>query len=121
MRTVPEWIGKTDDAKVPDRVRLRVWLDNEGICWLSKRKIRPGEPWELEHKIALCNGGQHRETNLAPALVDKHKEKTAADVAEKAMIDRKRKRHIGIRPKSRFPGSKDSPWKQKLDGTWVRR
>lgn len=97
MRTIPEWIGKTDDAKVPDRVRLRVWLDHEGICWLSKRKIRPGEPWDLEHKTALCNGGQHRETNLAPALRDKHRAKTAADVAERAMIDRKRKADIGIR------------------------
>lgn len=102
MRRVPEWIGKTDDARVPPRVRLRVWLDHEGICWLSKRKIRPGEPWELEHKIALCNGGQHRETNLAPALVDKHKIKTAADVREKAEIDEKRKKHLGIRPASKL-------------------
>lgn len=97
MRTIPEWVGKTDDAKVPDRVRLRVWLDHEGICWLSKRKIRTGEPWDLEHKVALCNGGQHRETNLAPALRDKHRAKTAADVAERAMIDRKRKADLGIR------------------------
>lgn len=104
MRTVPEWIGKTDDAKVPPRVRLRIWLDNEGICWLSKRKIRPGEPWDLEHKVALCNGGQHRETNLAPALRDKHREKTAADVAEQALVRRKQKADIGIRPTPKLQG-----------------
>jgi len=121
MRRVDEWIGRSDDAKVPDRVRLRVWLDHEGICWLSKRKIRPGEKWELEHKVALCNGGQHRESNLAPALVDKHKQKTAADLAEKAMIDRKRKRHVGIRQPSRFACSKDSPFKKTIDGRVVPR
>lgn len=102
MRTVPEWIGKTDDAKIPPRVKLRIWLDHEGICWLSKRKIRPGEPWDIEHKVALCNGGQHRETNMAPALRDKHREKTAADVREKAMIAAKQKANLGIRPASRL-------------------
>lgn len=97
MRRVPEWIGKTDDDRVPPRVRLRVFLDHEGRCWLSGRKIAPGEPWDIEHKIALCNGGQHRETNLAPALRDKHREKTAEDVAEKATVYRKASKHAGIR------------------------
>jgi 5-methylcytosine-specific restriction endonuclease McrA len=77
-------------------------MDHEGFCWLSKRKIRPGEPWDLEHKIALCNGGEHRETNLAPALRDKHREKTAVDVREKAMIAAKQKAHLGIRQTSRL-------------------
>lgn len=95
MRRVPEWVGKTPDAKVPPRVRLRVFMDYEGRCWLSGRKIAPGEPWELEHKVALCNGGEHRESNLAPALKDKHREKTAADVAEKSAIYRKASKHTG--------------------------
>lgn len=102
MRRVPEWIGKTDDARVPPRVRLRVFLDHEGRCWLSGRKIAPGEPWELEHKIALCNGGEHRESNLAPALKDKHREKTADDLAEKSAVYRKAAKHAGIRPPSRL-------------------
>ena len=102
MRRVPEWIGKTDDAKIPPRVRLRVFLDHEGYCWLSKRKIAAGEPWDLEHKVALCNGGEHRETNLAPALRDKHREKTAQDVAEKAKVAAKQMANLGIRQPSRL-------------------
>lgn len=98
MRTVPEWIAKSDDARIPPRVRLRVFLDHEGRCWLSGRKIAPGEPWDIEHKIALCNGGQHRENNLAPALRDKHRAKTAEDVAEKSAVYRKALSHVGIRP-----------------------
>ena len=98
MRRVPEWIGKTPDSKVPPRVRLRVFMDYEGRCWLSGRKIAPGEPWELEHKVALCNGGEHRESNLAPALKDKHRAKTAADIAEKSAVYRKASKHAGIRP-----------------------
>jgi 5-methylcytosine-specific restriction protein A len=97
MRSVPEWIGSSDDAKVPDRVRVRIFEAHGGICYLSGRKIMSGEAWELEHKKALCNGGEHRESNMAPALVAPHKLKTKADRAEKKSIDSKRKKHLGIR------------------------
>ncbi len=97
MRQVDEWIGKHDDQAVPDRVRLRVFQNANGVCHLSDRKIRPGEAWELEHKLALSLGGEHRENNLAPALVAPHKAKTAADRRMKAKDDRVRKRHLGIK------------------------
>jgi len=71
--------------------------------------------------VPLCNGGEHRESNLAPVLVEPHKEKTAQDVKEKSLVARKRMNHLGIRKKSRFPGSKDSKWKKKLDGSVVKR
>ena len=93
-RSVPEWIGSTPDAKIPDRVKLRIFDREQGRCWISGRKIMPGEPWDLDHKVALINGGEHRESNLFPALRDKHREKTRGDVAEKAAIYATRKRHL---------------------------
>ena len=107
-RAVPEWIGATPDAKIPPRVRLRVFERHNGVCYLSKRKIRPGDKWQLDHIKALVNGGTHSEGNLAPVLVEPHKAKTAADVAEKAKIDRIRKKHLGIdtKPKYRWPKRK---------------
>lgn len=96
-RAVPEWVGKTPDAKVPPRVRLRIWERECGICHISKRKIQPGEAWELDHKIALANGGKHCESNLFPALKDKHREKTKADVAEKSKVASVAKHHVGIK------------------------
>jgi 5-methylcytosine-specific restriction protein A len=96
-RSTPEWIGKTSDTAIPDRVRLRIFERHGGICHLSRRKIKSGEPWDLDHIVALVNGGAHRESNLAPALRDKHREKTAADVAEKAMVYRKRAKHLGVK------------------------
>lgn len=120
-RSVAEWIGKTDDAAIPPRVRLRVFNRHGGICHLSGRRIRAGEAWDLDHLVALCNGGEHRESNLAPALHDKHQEKTKADVAEKSVTARIRAKHLGIKKPSSFPGSRDSGWKKKMDGTVVRR
>lgn len=96
-RSIPEWIGKTDDAKVPPRVRARIFERYDGQCYLSGRKIAAGERWEIEHVIALCNGGEHRESNMAPALVEPHKGKTKADRATKKKRDSQFKKHIGIR------------------------
>ena len=97
MRSVPEWIADHDDQSVPKRVRLRIFERHHGICHLSARLIRAGEPWDLDHIVALANGGEHRESNLAPALREKHREKTRADVAEKSTLARKRAKHIGIK------------------------
>lgn len=101
-RTVPEWIGKTDDSAVPQRVRLRIFEREGGKCWISGRKITPADKWDLDHRIALINGGQHRESNLFPALRDKHREKTREDVAEKSKVAAVRAKHLGIRAPSRI-------------------
>ncbi|MGA7809656.1 HNH endonuclease [Bradyrhizobium sp.] len=107
-----EWIGKTPDASIPARVRLRVFERYGGRCHFSGRRIMAGEHWDCDHILALCNGGEHREANLAPILRGKpHKEKTAADVAEKSRVYRKRANHVGVKRKRRtIPG-------RKFDGT----
>jgi len=121
MRQTDTWRGKTDNAKVPAYVRLRIFNRENGICHISGRKITAADKWELEHKVALCNGGTHSEDNLAPALVKPHQAKTALDLAQKAKNDRVRKKHIGIRKPSRFACSRDSKWKRKLSGEVVAR
>ncbi len=99
-RTVPTWVGASPDSKIPKRVRLRVFERHNGICHLTGRKIRAGEPWDCDHIVALCNGGAHAEDNLAPALKDAHKTKTREDVAIKSKTYRVRAKHLGIKPKS---------------------
>lgn len=107
-RAVAEWIGKTPDSKVPPQVRARVFLRADGICHISKRKIRPGEAWELEHVKPLSMGGEHREGNMAPALVQPHREKTAQEARARAKADRVRAKHLGIHPKSPRAFPKDN-------------
>jgi 5-methylcytosine-specific restriction endonuclease McrA len=122
-RSVPLWVGKTDDSPIPPRVRLRVFERDGGICWISGRKIQAGEPWDLDHKIALCNGGTHSEDNLAPALRDKHREKTKLDVKLKSKVARVSQSNLGIKRKpSRSWGyGKDSKFKMKIGGGIVPR
>ena len=122
-RSVPEWIGKTSDTPIPPRVRLRIFEAHGGVCHLSGRRIQAGEPWDCDHVVALVNGGEHRESNLAPALRDKHREKTALDVREKSIVRRKRMKSIGIAAKKGrpMPGSRASGLRKRMDGTVERR
>lgn len=122
-REVPEWIGATPDTPIPPRVKLRVFERHGGVCHISGRKITAGEPWECDHVIAIINGGENREGNLAPALRDKHRAKTAADVALKSRTAKRRAAHLGVKSKSArpMPGGKSSKWKRKISGEIVAR
>lgn len=94
-RTTDEWCGKTDDTAIPARVRLRVFERYGGKCYKSGRKIMAGDKWQLDHIVALINGGEHRENNLAPILDLEHKVKTRNDVATKSKTARIRAKHLG--------------------------
>lgn len=102
-RSVDEWSSENPDAKIPTRVRLRVFERWGGVCGLSGRKIRAGDKWELDHRIPLILGGKHAESNLWPTLSDAHKAKTARDVQAKSKADRIRAKHLGLWPKSKRP------------------
>lgn len=98
-RAVPEWVGATPDTPVPPRVKLRVFEAYCGRCYLSGRKIMPGDKWDAEHKIAIINGGENRERNLAPALKAPHAEKTKRDLKTKSKTARMKAKHLGVHPK----------------------
>jgi len=103
-RSVDIWRGTTDDAAIPPRVKLRIWNREGGRCSITGRKIMPGEPFDYEHRVALCNGGSHDEMNIVLVLRGKvHQAKTARDVAIKAKTDRMAKKHLGIWPRSPTP------------------
>lgn len=121
MRSVPEWIGKTDDTPVPPRVRIRVFEAKGGCCHSCGRKIRPGESWTCEHIVALINGGQNRESNLGLTCDWCLPLKNAQDVSEKSKVYRVKKRHRGLRKKSRFGCARSSKWKKKISGEVVPR
>lgn len=113
-RALPEWIGLTPDAKVPDRVRLRIFRAYGGRCQCGcGRLIAVGERWDAEDEVAIINGGQRREKNLRPFLTEHHPQKTARDVAVKSKTYRMAAKHRGIRKPRSITG-----WRR-FDGTRV--
>jgi 5-methylcytosine-specific restriction protein A len=118
VRSVPEWIGKTDDEKPPKRVYARVFERWGGVSYVSGRKIMGTDRWDLDHIKAICNGGENRESNLAPILVSEHKAKTREDLKEKSKVYRMKTKHLGLRKPSRLRSEK---YKRKVSGETVLR
>lgn len=121
-RKIPEWIGATPDTAVPKRVRLRVFERHGGICHISGRKITAADTWDLDHIVPLADGGEHRERNLAPAITQEHRKKTAQEAKQRAKDRRVKQKHLGIyKSRSSLPGGRKSRLKRKIDGTVVER
>ena len=120
-RTVNEWIGKTDDTPIPERVKDRI-ADKAGRrCLLCGQEVTGKLRAEFDHAIPIILGGENRESNIRLLCHLCHKPKTKLDVKLKAKVARVRKRHLGIRKRSRFPASRDSKWKKRMDGSVVLR
>ena len=119
-RDVPEWIGAKPDSAIPPRVKLRVWERQDGRCALTGKKIMPGDRWEVDHIVALINGGENREGNLQVVLATAHKVKTRADVADKAKVNRLRLAHLGMKPKPKR-GLSHPTLRRKMNGQVEQR
>lgn len=117
-RSLKEWIGKTDDTPVPPRVRLRVFEKFNKCCGGCGMPLM-GKRWTCDHVIALINDGENRESNLQP-LGDAccNPEKNKADVAEKSMVARVKKKHYGVRGRKGrpMPGTRASGIRKRMDG-----
>lgn len=110
-RSTDEWIGKNDDAKPPPRVCQRVFDRHNGICHFCRQPIqKPHQKHETDHVKALINGGENRESNLAPIHKKPcHEVKTAADVNTKSKVAKVRQKHLGIQKAKKPIPSRPSP------------
>lgn len=78
--------------------------------------------YHFDHIIPAALGGNNDLCNCAVLCIPCHKDKTERrDVPIIAKAKRVSDRHLGIRKKSQFPGSRDSKWKKKLDGSVIAR
>lgn len=121
-RALPEWRGRTSDTPVPPRVKLRVFERANGCCQKCSRPLRPGH-WDTDHRKAIINDGENRETNLQALCDDPcHPTKTKADVAEKSRTYERKLSHVGIKSKGRsFATNRNGPFKRRMSGEIVRR
>lgn len=120
-RSLPEWIGKDDDTPIPARVKLRIFDKSGERCCHCARRIFGRLLPRYDHIVALVNGGENRESNLQLLCSECHSEKTRTDIAEKSVIYQKRAKRLKLKKGRPMPGSRDSGWKRKMDGTWERR
>jgi 5-methylcytosine-specific restriction endonuclease McrA len=78
--------------------------------------------YHFDHIIPDAIGGDNSLVNCQVLCVVCHADKTTKrDIPIIAKAKRVADRHLGIRKPSRFPGSRNSRWKRKMDGTVVER
>ena len=93
----------------------------KGNCEQCGIKLRSGEAL-YDHIVAEWLTRYNSLSNCQVLCVKCHKVKTSTrDVPMIAKTKRQRDREQGIRKKSTFACSKDSPWRKKLNGEVVPR
>jgi 5-methylcytosine-specific restriction protein A len=95
-RSTPEWIGKTDDARIPPRVMDEVARKANDCCQKCGRAVGGKLRAEIDHVIPLIINGQHRQSNLQLLCHECHGAKTALDVKLKSKIAKGRKKRMGF-------------------------
>lgn len=131
-RTVPEWIGKTDNAPIPTRVKLRILRRQEDRCagiWSSGEQCTvvfdERHLPEFDHRPAIINGGQNRESMIFALCEACHDALYPGDMAEKSRTNAIKAKHLRLKgpkrpwPKRRDPWGKD--WRARYPGVWERR
>jgi hypothetical protein len=119
-----EDVGSTKRKPLTPTQRLKLFESFGGRCVLCDRKIEAGEPWIDEHLRALGLGGTNAMENRGPAhkaCADAKTHGSDGDIARIAKAKRMKMRHVGIRKPSKFPTSRDSRFKQKINGDLVDR
>lgn len=115
-----EDLGTTPRRKLSTRDRLKVFEAHGGVCALCGAKIDgTRDKWIVEHLRALGLGGTDDDSNMAPAHERCASAKTADDIPRIAKAKRVKARHIGARAPSRnpMPGSRNTPFRRKINGT----
>jgi len=112
-RSVPEWIGKTDDSAPSDKCKTRI-LERQGWrCAVSGVEFRDGVKAEFDHITPLWLGGENRESNLQAITAKVHAAKTKTEATVRAKVNRNQIKRIRGKKKS---NGFNQRFKRKMNG-----
>ena len=99
-------------------MQLAVWKrDGFGYCSVCKEQM-VSTMLQIDHHLALVDGGAHEIANLRFVCVHCHKTKSAHEHKENARAKRRARKHSQLTPPSRMTHPK---LKRKMDGRVVPR
>ena len=112
MREIPEWIGKTDDTPIPDRVKRRICQRQGFACVDCGRPFSLRCKAEMDHRPPLWADGENRESKIVAACSVCHSAVTQVDATTRA-----KRNHRQIKEKIKTEPSqlaKAWAWKKKI-------
>ena len=95
-RTVPEWVGRTDDSMPGKNVRDRISLRTGDACAECRKPFGPANRPHCDHIVALADEGENRESNLQMLCKQCHGAKTSAEATARAKTRAIRSKHLGL-------------------------
>ena len=107
----------------PAKVKVAAYERSRGRCECCTALLAVGK-FHYDHRVPDALGGVPVLSNCEVLCLACHGAKTAGgDVPRIAKAKREQIAHIGAKARTRspLPGSRDSKWKRKLDGTVVPR
>jgi 5-methylcytosine-specific restriction endonuclease McrA len=106
----------------PAKVKLAAFQRANGYCEnaLCQAKLWTGK-FAYDHVIPCELGGDAGIRNCQVLCLVCHAEKTRNDQADIGKARRRERKHLGIKKRSRFACARSGPFKQKIDGSVVRR
>jgi 5-methylcytosine-specific restriction endonuclease McrA len=89
-RPVKEWIGKRPESMPGKLVMLRLYAKQNGLCACGCGMVMNlnRDQVDCDHKLALIDGGENRETNLQLLLRQHHRAKTSVENSQRAQARR---------------------------------
>lgn len=103
------------------RIKRDAFVRAKGLCEDCGSRLTVGK-FHYDHDTPDALGGSNLLDNCRVLCVGCHGSKTSQiDVRRIAKAKRVYNKHNGIKKPSRFPGSRDSKFKRKMDGTVVFR
>lgn len=103
-RSVKPWIAKHDDQAIPPRVKLRI-VERQGYCCAGTCGARPFDEKlkpVFDHRPALINGGENRESMIEAICPECHARRTRMDRTAAKVTARIKKARLGIKRPSRL-------------------
>jgi 5-methylcytosine-specific restriction endonuclease McrA len=122
-----KWLLPAERKSLTPKQRETIFLREHGICHICGFLIDTvREEWEADHLIAYELTGKSGKDFLEeykPAHIKCHDVKTADDMKIIVKNRNVRHKHLGIKKKSKnpMPGSRNSRWKRRMDGTVEER
>lgn len=102
------------------RTKKQAYERSGGKCEECTAELRGGFI-EYHHVVEAYLGGDNSLGNCLCICRTCHKSITSSRAPVLAKVERNWRKDRGIRPRSRFAGSKDSNWKKTINHGWVRR
>ena len=118
---IREPVAPQNRVKLTPKRRLEVLIAFGGRCNTCKEKITG--PFDIDHVLALINGGSNEVGNLVPLHPECHRLKTKGDVKIAAKIKRLNAREDGTRRERKPIQSRgfDTTKSRRFDGSVVPR